>query len=276
VSNGKQLRLRRIFSEQGRSLIVPMDHGVSIGAVDGLRDAAHAASLVSAGGADAVVVHKGLVAPVAARLRPSTALIVHLSASTNLGPHPDRKVAVCTVPEAVRLGADAVSIHINAGTATEPEQIIDAARIAGETDLWGVPLLAMVYVRSSPVDEFDPAKVGHAVRMAAELGADLVKCHYTGDPESFRQVVEGCPVPVLIAGGAAHGDVRRLLTTVHEALAAGAAGISMGRNVFEAADPVSLTRRLAELVHGGRSVDEVYDAYLAQPSPDGVLAAAAT
>jgi predicted phospho-2-dehydro-3-deoxyheptonate aldolase len=269
VSDGKQVRLRRILSARERSLIVPMDHGMTLGATPGLRDIAGTVERVSAGGADAIVVHKGLVPAVHRRLRPDTALIVHMSASTTLGEHADRKVTVCSVPEAVRLGADAVSVHINAGTATEPEQLADTARLAEEAALWGVPLLAMVYVRSSPMDEFDPSKVAHAVRMAAELGADLVKCNYTGDAQSFRHVVEACPVPVLIAGGAAHTDVRRLFGMVEEALAAGAAGISMGRNVFDAPDPAALTRHLALLVHEGRSADSVHQEFRQHLAADG-------
>ncbi|MFG2988381.1 2-amino-3,7-dideoxy-D-threo-hept-6-ulosonate synthase [Streptomyces sp. NPDC048257] len=261
MNEGKSLRARRLMSASGRSLIVPMDHGISVGATTGLRDIAATVGQVSDGGANGIVVHKGLVPTVQKGLRPETALIVHMSASTSLGGHLNRKVAVCTVAEAVRLGADAVSLHINAGTETEPEQIVDTAKIAEECALWGVPLLAMVYVRSSPEDEYDPVKVGHAARMAAELGADLVKCHYTGDPHTFSEVVAGCPVPVLIAGGAAHGDVRKLFTTVAEALGAGAAGVSMGRNIFESPDATVLTRHLGLLVHQGWSADRAYDAY---------------
>ncbi|MFJ9818099.1 2-amino-3,7-dideoxy-D-threo-hept-6-ulosonate synthase [Streptomyces sp. NPDC101151] len=262
MSEGKKLRLRRLISDQGRSLIVPMDHGISVGAVTGLRDIAATVERVSVGGADAVVLHKGLVQTCARRLRASTSLIVHMSASTTLGRHINRKVAVCTVPEAARLGADAVSVHINAGSETEPEQIVDTARIAEECDAWGIPLLAMVYVRGAdPQEEFAPAKVAHAARMAAELGADLVKCHYTGDPRSFDEVVEACPVPVLIAGGAAHGDVGQLFTTVGEALGAGAAGVSIGRNIFEHSDPAMLTRHLAKIIHGGLSPAEAYEEY---------------
>ncbi|MFF2963483.1 class I fructose-bisphosphate aldolase family protein [Streptomyces sp. NPDC057963] len=273
MNEGKSLRTRRLMSEAGRSLIVPMDHGISVGATTGLRDIAATVEQVSDGGANGVVLHKGLVPTVQGSLRPETALIVHMSASTSLGAHINRKVAVCTVAEAVRLGADAVSLHINAGTETEPEQIVDTAKIAEECALWGVPLLAMVYVRSSPEDEHNPVKVGHAARMAAELGADLVKCHYTGDPETFSRIVEGCPVPILIAGGAAHGDVRKLFTTVAEALDAGAAGVSMGRNIFESPDTTALTRHLGKLIHHGWSADRVYAAYQEHLSCDAPLAA---
>ncbi|MEU0007150.1 2-amino-3,7-dideoxy-D-threo-hept-6-ulosonate synthase [Streptomyces sp. NPDC006314] len=275
MSEGKKLRLRRLISDQGRSLVVPMDHGMSDGAGTGLRDIATTVGQVSAGGADAVVLHKGLVQTCAPRLHPSTSLIIHMSASTTLGRHVNRKVAVCTVPEAARLGADAVSVHINAGSETEPEQIVDTARIAAECDAWGIPLMAMVYVRgSNPQDEFDPAKVGHAARMAAELGADLVKCHYTGDPKSFAEVVEACPAPVLIAGGAAYGDVARLFTTVHEALEAGAAGVSIGRNIFEHSDPTTLTRHLTKIIHEGLSAAEAYEQYQDRVAVSATLARA--
>ncbi|MFE4534702.1 2-amino-3,7-dideoxy-D-threo-hept-6-ulosonate synthase [Streptomyces scopuliridis] len=274
LTGGKSLRMRRLLSEAGRCLIVPLDHGVSDGPVAGLRDIAGTVERISAGGADAVVLHKGLVSAVQHRLRPDTALIVHMSASTSLGGHINRKVAVCSVAEAVRLGADAVSVHINLGTETEPEQLVDTARTAGECALWGIPLLAMVYVRSSPEDQLHPGKLSHAARMAAELGADLVKCPYTGNPDTFASVVDGCPVPVVIAGGAAHGDVRKLFTLVSEALGAGAAGVSMGRNIFTSPDPAVLTRHLGRLIHDSHSVDRAYSSYqecLMSDTPSAVV-----
>ena len=129
-------------------------------------------------------------------------LIIHLSGSTSLSPYPNAKTLVCTVEEALKLGADALSIHINIGNGSEREMLADLGRVAREAREWGMPLLAMMYPRGEKIkDEFDPQVIMHVARLGAELGADIVKVSYTGSVESFRKVVAGCPVPVVIAGG---------------------------------------------------------------------------
>lgn len=252
-------RYRRLFSpKSGRALIVPMDHGVTLGAVPGLVDLGAAVAAVSQGGADAVVLHKGAARAAAASLARETALIVHLSASL-AGRHVTDKVQVCAVREALRMGADAVSVHVNFGSDTEPAQLRKLGRVARSCQDLGLPLLVMAYARGPGISERDPALIAHAARAAAELGADLVKCPYTGDRESFARVARACPVPVVIAGGERGGSARDLLRAVADALAAGAAGVSIGRNVFAHEHPALLTRQLARVIHEGVSPEEADD-----------------
>ncbi|MFO1535691.1 MAG: 2-amino-3,7-dideoxy-D-threo-hept-6-ulosonate synthase [Thermoplasmatota archaeon] len=241
---GNALRMARIATSAGSIVMVPLDHGVSMGPVPGLADPRLALRAAAAGGATCVTLHKGLV-PHAASVAGRLGVLLHLSASTDRAPDPDDKRLVATVEEALRLGCDGVSIHVNVGSATEARQVEDAGRVATACNDWGVPLVAMVYPRGPKVkDPRDPVLVAHAARLGAELGADAVKVPYTGSADSFRAVVHGCPVPVLVAGGQAR-DAAAVLQEMRDAQRAGARGCSVGRNVFQAPDPEAALRAIA-------------------------------
>src|SRR5512136_1775894 len=173
MNQGKIRRLKRIFREDNRTVVVPMDHGVSIGPVKGIENMQETVTRLLKGGADAFVLHKGI----AKRVEVGTAgLIVHLSAVSNLTPNCLNKVQVCTVQEAIRIGADAVSVHINVGAPDECAMLSILGKVADECDIYGMPLLAMVYPRGPKIsDEHDSAAVAHATRLGAELGADIIK-----------------------------------------------------------------------------------------------------
>jgi len=255
---GKSLRLGRILDRRTRrAVIIPMDHGVSAGPIAGIADIHGTIGLVAEGGATAVVVHKGVVQSLPEGFSCRLGLIVHLSASTGLGRAPDSKTLVCTVEEALRLGADAVSVHVNVGAETEKEMLRDIGIVAGDCQKWGVPLLAMAYPRGPNIkSQFDVEVVKHAARVAAELGADLVKTNYTGTPQGFREVVSGCPVPVVIAGGPKMGSDMEVLRMVKESIDAGGSGVSIGRNVFQHASVAGMTRAVASIVVAGASAEE--------------------
>ncbi|MCP4667112.1 MAG: class I fructose-bisphosphate aldolase family protein [Deltaproteobacteria bacterium] len=257
---GKVVRLARIFNPlSSNTVISPLDHGVTQGPIQGLGDIKRSMAEVSEGGADAVVVHRGNVPLGSWDRGKGTGLIVHVSAGTNLSPYPDRKVSVCGVEDALRLGADAVSFHLNLGNPHEGEMIRELGRVSGESLQWGVPLMVMAYVRGPDMDNGRrPDLVKHAARVAAELGADLVKVDYTGDPQSFLQVTEGCPVPVVIAGGSKEGE-RELFETVKGALKGGARGVSIGRNVFQHKSPGKMVAAISALVHKNATVEEALE-----------------
>lgn len=251
---GKKIRLERIINRNtGKTIIVPMDHGVTIGPVEGLIDLAKTVDAVADGGANAIIMHKGLVDKGHRSSGTDIGLVVHLSASTVLAPDSNAKSLVCSVEEAVRLGADAVSIHINIGANTEGEMFQNMGQISRACREWGMPLIAMMYTRGMKVtSEYDVKVVKHAARVGAELGADIVKVNYTGSPETFREVVEGCPVPVVIAGGEKSETDEDVLKIVEGSIQAGGAGASIGRNVFQNSDPRRIVERISEIVHGGK------------------------
>ena len=169
---GKEIRMERILDRVNRTtIIVPMDHGVSVGPVSGLTDMSQAVDEVALGGANAVVMHKGLVKSGHRRGGNDLGLIVHLSGSTSLSPEPNAKALVCTVEEAIKLGADAVSVHVNLGNDAEKDMLTDLSTVARIANEWGMPLLAMIYPRGEKVhDEYDPELIKHAARIGAELG----------------------------------------------------------------------------------------------------------
>lgn len=255
---GKQVRMERILNRTtGRTIIVPMDHGVTLGLVDGLIDMRETVNDMAKAGADAVLMHKGLVRCSHRSAGKDIGLIVHLSASTALSPNGNTKTLVGSVEEGLKHGADAVSVHINLGDVNERDMLRDMGIIAEACDNWHMPLLAMVYARGPQVkNSFDPKAVAHCARVGVELGADIVKVSYTGDIDSFAEVTAGCCVPVVIAGGERMDSNRAVLQMVYDSLQAGGAGISMGRNVFQHPHRVELVRALRAIVHEGATVED--------------------
>ncbi|WP_291323099.1 2-amino-3,7-dideoxy-D-threo-hept-6-ulosonate synthase [Desulfonatronospira sp.] len=258
---GKAIRMERIFNRNtGRAIIVPVDHGVTVGPIDGIIDMRVTVDKVAEGGANAVLMHKGLARCGHRGKGHDVGLIVHLSASTSISPYPNAKTLVASVEDAIKLGADGVSVHVNLGDEAEREMLSDMGRVATHANEWGMPLLAMVYARGPKVkDEFDMNMVRHCARVGEELGADVVKVAYTGDPDSFAKVVEACCIPVVIAGGPKLDNDRDLVKMVHDSVAAGAAGLSVGRNVFQHDEVTSLVKTLNHVVHHDMDVDEAMD-----------------
>jgi len=255
---GKAIRMDRILNRRtNKTVIVPMDHGVTMGPIEGLTNIQTAANQIAEGGADAAIVHKGAAVFGHRGYGKDLGLIIHLSASTVLGPKPDNKVLVTSVEHAIRLGADAVSMHVNLGADNEDRMLRDLGEIGDKCFLWGMPLLAMMYPRGKKVQNpFDVKVVKHAARVAAELGADIVKVSYTGGPESFQQVVDGCSVHVVIAGGEKIDSDSDLFKMIEGAMKAGATGVSIGRNAFQHKDPTLITRLISRQVHEGLTSEE--------------------
>ncbi|RMG61078.1 MAG: fructose-bisphosphate aldolase [Deltaproteobacteria bacterium] len=257
---GKRVRLERIINRNTKkTVIVPMDHGVTVGPIPGLIDVSKTANLIAEGGANAAIVHRGAAMFGHRGYGRDLGLIIHLSASTNLSPDANKKVLVATVEDAIRIGADGVSIHVNLGAEDEAQMLEDFGRISSACLFWGMPLVAMMYTRGERIkNPYDVRFVKHAARVAAEMGADIVKVPYTGSPETFREVVEGCAIPVVIAGGEKMDSDMDVLKMVEGAIEAGGAGVSIGRNVFQHENPTAMVRAISAIVHEGKSSEEAY------------------
>jgi class I fructose-bisphosphate aldolase/fructose-bisphosphate aldolase/2-amino-3,7-dideoxy-D-threo-hept-6-ulosonate synthase len=260
---GKAIRMERIMDRNtGKTVIVPMDHGVTVGPIEGLINLTDAVNTVAEGGANAVIGHIGLPKFGHRHGGKDIGLILHLSASTSLSPRPNKKVIVNTVENALRFGADGVSIHINIGSFDEPDMLADFGRIAVDCSYWGMPLIAMMYPRGRNVENDKSLEaVKLAARVGAELGADFVKTNYTGDPDSFAKVVEGCPAPILIAGGSKLTE-KEMFETIEGAMQAGAKGLSIGRNVFQHQNPRAFVKAACAIVHDNRTAKEAMEMLL--------------
>lgn len=240
-----------------------MDHGLTMGTIKGLEDIADVIDKVSLGGANAVLMHSGMVGVGHRKYGKDIGLILHLSGATSLAPDPNRKVLVCSVERALKMGADGVSIHINIGADEEPEMLKDASTVVEKSREWGVPLIAMMYPRGNKItDENDAEVVNIAVRAGVELGADIVKTNYTGDIDSFKEIVNGVShIPIIIAGGPKMDTIPELFQMVYDSLQAGGAGVAFGRNIFQSEDPTKMVSAISKLVHENYTVDEILNEF---------------
>lgn len=246
----KDRRLNRLFKEDGKIMLLPLDHGATLGPVKGLENINCTLSKLLLY-VDCVVLHKGVIKLNYELLCKRTlGVIMHLSAGNMLSPQIDRKVLVGSVEEAIALGCDGVSIHVNIGNEYDTEMIKDFAEVSRKCNELGMPLLAMMYARGNQIeDPYSVDNVKLVARFAQELGADIVKVNYTGNVEEFKEVTEGCQIPVVVAGGEIVSE-ERLLSNIDGALLAGAKGVAIGRNIFQSDNGIALIKKIDKKIHG--------------------------
>ena len=246
---GRLMRMKRIFKEDGRCLVVAMDHGLVMGPLPGIVDPGPAIDAVVKGGADAVMTTVGIAERYGGLIAGRSSFIFSTPAVQDMKP---------TVDLALKFGADAIRLFVNI-TGGDDSAIMESlwsASLACKED--GLPLLAEVYpVKSEHIP--DPTAVEVVAkysRIGAEAGADFIKTFYTGSVESFRHVVRSCPVPVIVLGGLKMDTERQALQVVKDSLEAGAAGVAFGRNIWQNSDPEAVVRSIAGIIHEGWTVEE--------------------
>jgi len=244
---GKKIRLSRVLGgSKHRALVVAFDHALVLGPIPGTEDPLGKIRQFAQAKIDALLLNVGLMRQFAnsPRLGPIPALIARLdwttvwSAIGQSGSGALHSSLLARPEAALRHGADAVLTYLVVGTGDaefEMKEITRNAEIARECEQVGIPLIVESLARGKDVrNPGDPKWLNLHTRMAAELGADVVKTDYTGDRASMRSVVEGCPIPILVLGGSRHASDKDALDVVREVAAAGAAGVFFGRNVFQA------------------------------------------
>lgn len=253
---GKEARLKRIINQSsGRTIIVPMDHGATMGPMTGLKNIKKCVQSFPAECINGIVVCKGQMTDYEFVKNCQVPIFVHLSNSNVLSPAPNFKTLMGSVENAIALGADAISVHINIGDDNEHQMLHDLGKVADDCFKWGMPLLAMMYVRAHDSAKNVNANIKIAARIAAESGADIVKVNYTGSIDTFREVVEGCHVPIIIAGGnISKGE--DVLQMAADAIEAGAIGIACGRNVFQSKNADMILKALNCIIHKNMSVQD--------------------
>lgn len=256
IDVGKQVRYNRIVRpDTGKTVIIPFDHGIILGPIKGIEDPALTVRQAVAGGADAVLFNAGMAPHLYMEYTNRCGTVFNLA---NMITDETDHTLISTVEYALRQGADSVSVQILAGSPNEGH-MLDNLRIVADACLrWGMPLLCMMYWGGGDVPEKTKAqRYLHTARAGAELGVDIVKTVYTGSHESFQALVESCPAPVVIAGGVKKGTLRETLEIVEDAMACGAIGVALGRNVWQNDDPVMVTKALVDIVHEGKTVKEL-------------------
>jgi DhnA family fructose-bisphosphate aldolase class Ia len=251
-NSGKKIRLNRIIRPGRKSLVIAFDHASVLGPIPGTENPAHQIRRFTDAGADAVLLNLGILQRcIDSLLGPSMPGIIARIDWTNLWGIPGgdgstdastdlRSCLVARPEDAMRCGADAVLTYLAVGTGDsdfETKEIARNAEVARECERIGMPFIIETLARGKKVkNPSDPKWLKLHTRMAAELGADLVKTDYAGDPETMRDVVEKCPIPILVLGGSRYASDAEALALIHAVAAAGAAGVFFGRNVFQADD----------------------------------------
>ncbi len=250
----KTRRLGRIFRPNGRTLIVAMEHTVIFGPGKGLERPGETLAQVIAGGADAIMTSFGIASHFARELVPVGLILRSDGAATKLGQDVPAPVWF-GVEEALRLGADALCISAYPGDHKEQATFENLAAVARQAQTWGLAVQAeMVPGGMGSGPDFRTAEnVALAARVGIELGADWVKVPYT---PNFEQVTGVCFKPVVVMGGAQRGSEFEFLSELKAAMNSGAAGGTIGRNIFESDNPRAMTAAIAAIIHSDASVEE--------------------
>lgn len=271
-STGKERRLNRIFNKtSGNTIIAPLDDSLLTGPIMGLLNLEEKIEKIVIGKPNAILAFRGQFIHYSNQFI-NTGGILNLSASTTRSNY-SRKVIVGDVNEAVELGLDAVAVHVNITSQFEYEMLRDLGLISLECNRIGMPLVAIMYPRKEPVEfsdqisyeylnikESDNEKyadlVSHCVRIAVELGADIIKTQYTGSRESFTKVVHAAQkVPIVCAGGPPI-EILKVLKNAYDIIETGGRGLSYARNIFVRKNPTCLIQTLTEIVHNKATVEQ--------------------
>ncbi len=250
-------RMNRIFKKDGRALIVALDHGLLDGPCYGLEDPAETIAKIAAGGADAVLTSYGIARRFARELAPLGLILRGDGAATNLGKSSDGPSSSLFfhVEDGLRLGVDAFVVTALPGSAKEEATLENLASMVGMAHRWGVPVLGEMVPGGfdSGPEHRTQENIAMAARIGIELGADFIKTPYVA---GFKAVTDACFRPVVILGGSKKGNEREMLQDIKAAVDAGGAGVAIGRNIFQADDPVAMTAAVAAILHQNASVEE--------------------
>jgi fructose-bisphosphate aldolase/2-amino-3,7-dideoxy-D-threo-hept-6-ulosonate synthase len=242
MNTGKEMRWKHIFREDGKAVIVAMDHSMRRN-VPGLENYLDTVKKVAQGGADAILTSYGNMLTLAKDLPRSLGYILSI-------PTPPR---VDFVKEASIAGADGLKFTHFGGL--NDANLNALQPIAAACQEYGIVFMPEVVPQDDKRNTLYD-QVASAARLGQEAGGDFIKTAYTGSVASFREVVKNCPIPVVILGGEKMDSDRELLQVVKDSVEAGGAGTCMGRNVFQHKDPKAITAAISKIVHEGASVEK--------------------
>jgi putative autoinducer-2 (AI-2) aldolase len=254
---GMKNRLSRIIKpETGRALILPIDHGYFLGPTRRLEDPWRTVEPLLPY-CDALMLTRGILR---SSIKPFADVPVVLrvsGGSSILSEDLSNETITTSVVEAARLNASALALSIFVGSKHEHQTLSNLAALVDDAEDFGIPVLAVTAV-GKELEKRDARYLALCCRIAAELGARFVKTYYC---EGFEKVVEGCPVPVLIAGGPKMDTELDALQTTYDALQGGAVGVIMGRNIWQNDHAVAMIRAVRSVIHEGATPKEAHDLY---------------
>jgi putative autoinducer-2 (AI-2) aldolase len=261
---GLQNRLSRILNPKtGRAVMLAVDHGYFQGPTSGLQKPGetikplipYADTLMLTRGVLRNCIDPGL----------NKAIVLRVSGGTSVLSELSNEGIMTSVEEAIRLNVSAITLSIFVGGEYERQTLLALGELVNQGNKYGIPVLAVTAVGREMAR--DARYLGLASRIAAELGAHFVKTYYCDD---FEKVVEGCPVPIVIAGGKKIPE-RDALQMAYNAVSIGAAGVDMGRNIFQSDSPVGMIKAVRNIIHKKASVEEAYEVYAKEKEKKAVL-----
>ena len=245
---GMSHRLARVMGTGGRAVMLAVDHGYFMGPTSGLEEPRRTiAPLLPF--ADSIMLTRGVLrTSVDPGSRPG--VVLRVSGGSSILRELSNEDVTVAMEDALRLDVSAVALSIFVGAEFEKQTLVSLARLVDEGQRYGLPVLAVTAVGKDMAR--DARYLGLACRIAAEMGAHLVKTYHC---EDFESVVRACPIPIIVAGGKKTSE-RDALKLTFDAVAGGAVGVDMGRNIFQSDSPVGMIKAVRAVVHDKASVEE--------------------
>lgn len=262
-STGKQIRMNRLIQKETNTCIIcAIDHGMTSPVfLDGLYDTRARVREAIAGGANVLMLGRGVARDTCDQFGRHTSLALMLTASAAGKPSGSVVTPVGSIQEALQLGADSVVVYVALAGENEHEMIQYLSLIGASCEAMGMPFIAEAeypnaYQSLNAMGEtYGADYLKRNARLCAEMGADIVKVNWSGDAKSFGEIIRACARPVVLAGGSLISD-RELLTRMQAARDVGAVGCSVGRNIFQHTKPEEITRAICRVFRDGWSANE--------------------
>jgi DhnA family fructose-bisphosphate aldolase class Ia len=253
----KKLRLRRLKNEKtGRILLLPLDHGISIGPVPGIENLGRLLKTLKTSKVNGFIMHKGAILRCGHLIGNHQSIVLHLNASSDLSAACDLKIMVADLEDAIRVGADGVSVHVNFGALNDSRMLGDLGKISSDCLKSGMPLLVMAYARGNHLNERSIKNILKTIRIAMEIGADIVKVPVPENSGDLSVITRTAEIPVILAGGEKCASIAEVFKTAYAFIHQGGAGFAIGRNCFQSRDPVGFINGLNSIVNENATVIE--------------------
>jgi len=251
---GMANRLARIIKpDDGRAVMLAVDHGYFLGPTSGLEEPRKTIEPLMPY-ADSIMLTRGVLRT-SVDPKSDKPVVLRVSGGTSILKELSNEDITVSIDDCIRLNVSAMALSIFVGSEFEKETLVSLAKLVDEGEKFGIPVLAVTAVGKDMAR--DVRYLGLSCRIAAELGAHIVKTYFCDD---FEQLIESCPIPVIIAGGKKTPEMEAL-ELAHNAVTHGAVGVDMGRNIFQSDSPVGMIKAVRAIVHENVSVKEAYKIY---------------
>jgi len=253
---GMKNRLSRLIQKDGKALFLPIDHGYFQGPTHCLEKPGETIKPIYQY-ADAIMCTRGVLRNCVAPAIDKPIIMRVSGAVSVVGEDLANESVVTSIEEILRLNASAVSMSVFVGSKYENKSLSNLSKLVDECEEYGIPVMAVSAV-GKELEKREARYLALAARISAEIGARVVKTYYC---EDFHKVVEGCPVPVVIAGGPKTETQKEVFEFVYDGMQAGAIGVNLGRNIWQTENPVASIRAIRSIIHEGYTVKEANDFY---------------